>query len=105
MATGLPTTRTGRWSMWFAFTFLVMYGINSLVFLPLSFVSDPTVNAFRMSVLPFWGIAMMAMGAIAGVVALVAIVRQRERSWIVWATIFPLVFVVIFLAGEFLVPH
>lgn len=42
---------------------------------------------------------MMLCGLAAGVVGLVAVIRQRELSWLVWLTAF------FMLLGEFLLPH
>jgi hypothetical protein len=32
-------------------------------------------------------------------------IRQHERSWLVWLTILPGLFVLFLVLGEFLVPH
>jgi len=39
------------------------------------------------------------------VIGLVALVKNRERSWMVWLTVLPGAFLIFFLLGEFLVPH
>jgi hypothetical protein len=44
-------------------------------------------------------------GLAGGVLALVAILHQKERSWLLFVSILPLVFVIIFILGEFLFPH
>ena len=60
---------------------------------------------WRQVVLPFYGIAMLACGLAAGIVGLIAIIRRREHSWLVWFTILPGLMVLAFVLGEFLVPH
>jgi len=60
---------------------------------------------WRQVVLPFYGIGMLLVGLAAGIVGLIAIIKQQERSWLVWIAILPLLFVVFLLLGEFLVPH
>jgi hypothetical protein len=40
-----------------------------------------------------------------GILALVAIARQRERSWALWLALLPMLNVFVFLLGEFLIPH
>jgi hypothetical protein len=45
-----------------------------------------------------WGFATSVAG-------LIAILRQQERSWLVWLTLLPGVFLLVFLLGEFLLPH
>ncbi len=83
-----------------AATFVVLFTINATVFMP-STVEAP----WRQVVLPFYGIAMMLCGLAAGIVGLIAVIRRRERSWLVWLTLLPGLFVLVFVLGEFLVPH
>jgi 4-amino-4-deoxy-L-arabinose transferase-like glycosyltransferase len=95
-----PSTRLGRWAVGLMAVFLVMFLINSFVFMPSS--SDAP---WRHIVLPFYGILMILCGLAAGIVGLIALIRQHERSWLVWLTILPGAFVLFLLLGEFLVPH
>jgi len=44
-------------------------------------------------------------GAAAGVVGLIAVFQQKERSWLVYLAILPLLLVLAFFLGEFLIPH
>jgi hypothetical protein len=44
-------------------------------------------------------------GLAGGIVALIAIIRQHERSWVLWLALLPMLNVFIFLLGEFLIPH
>jgi hypothetical protein len=60
---------------------------------------------WRTAILPFYAIAMVACGLAAGVVGLVAIVRKHERSWLVWLPVFLGADVILFVVGEFAVPH
>jgi len=55
--------------------------------------------------MPWYGFVVLGVGAASGVVGLIAIIRERERSWISWLTLLPLAFVVFMLVGEFAVPH
>jgi hypothetical protein len=48
---------------------------------------------------------MRLCGLAAGIIGLIAVIRKHERSWLVWLTILPTVLTLIFLLGEFLVPH
>lgn len=95
-----PSTKLGWWSVALAATFVVLFIINATVFMP-STVEVP----WRQAVLPFYGIAMLSCGLAAGIVGLIAVIRRRERSWLVWLTILPGLMVVTFVLGEFLVPH
>ena len=95
-----PHTRLGWWSVVLGLVFVVLFLINSFVFMPTS--SDAP---WRQVILPFYGIFMMLCGLASGIVGLEAVVRQRERSWLVWLMLLPGMFVLFFLLGEFLVPH
>lgn len=95
-----PSSRLGWWSAGLMVTFIAMMLVNGAVFMRLS--EDV---AWRQTVLPFYGIAMMACGLAAGVLALIAVVRRRERSFLVWLPLLGGVFVIVFLLGEFLSPH
>ena len=47
----------------------------------------------------------MADGLAAGIVALIAILRKNERSWAVWLSLFPGVFMLTLIVGEFIGGH
>ena len=97
---GRPSTRLGWWSVGLGATFVALFIINSTVFMP------STVDApWRQVVLPFYGIFMLLCGLAAGIVGLIAVIRRGERSWLVWLTILPGLFVLFLLLGEVLVPH
>lgn len=96
---GRPVTRLGWWSVGLGVTFLLLWNITSTVFMPAS-----VVVPWRHLILPFYGIFMLLCGLAAGVLGLVAVLR-RERSWLVWLTLLPGLFVLFFILGELLVPH
>jgi hypothetical protein len=95
-----PHTRLGWWAVWLMAAFVGMFLINSFIFMPSS--SDAL---WRHIVLPFYGIAMLLCGLVSGVLSLIAILRQHERSWLVWLPLLPLLWVAFMLVGEFLFPH
>jgi hypothetical protein len=97
---GWPSTRLGWWSVGLAATFVVLWIINSTVFMPTT-----VLVPWRQVVLPFYGIFMMLCGFAAGIGGLIAVIRRHERSWLVWLTILPGLFALLFVLGEFLVPH
>jgi hypothetical protein len=97
---GWPATRLGWWSVGLGAAYFVLSTINTFVFMP-SKVEIPG----REVILPFCGIFMLLCGLAAGVTGLVAVIWRRERSWIVWLTMVPRVFVLFLVIGEFLVPH
>jgi hypothetical protein len=95
-----PGTRLGWWAVGLALAFMLMFILNSTVFMGL-----PEDVPWRQTVLPFYGIFMLLCGLAAGVVGLIAVMRKHERSWMVWVTILPGALVLFLLLGEFLVPH
>lgn len=96
----LPKTRLGWLAGSLMIAFLVLFLINSLVLMP------PSTNAlFPRTFLIFYGIFMILCGLAAGVVGLVALIRNHERSWFVWLAVLPGAFVLFLLLGELLVPH
>lgn len=95
-----PHTRLGKWAVWLMAAFVVLFLINSFVFMPTS--SDAP---WRQVVLPFYGIFMLLCGLAAGIVGLISILRRQERSWLVWLTLLPGAWVLFMLLGEFLIPH
>jgi hypothetical protein len=98
-----PGTRLGWWAVGLLAAFFVMFLINSFVFIPTSQgASNPW---WRQALLPFYGILMMLCGLASGVVGLIVVIKEHERSWLIWLTILPAAFVVFLLLGEFLVPH
>ena len=99
-----PSTRLGWWAVSLAGIFILLFVINSAVFMPLFSQSGP-YDRFSQTVLPFYGIFMMLCALSAGIVGLIAVLRQHERSCLVWLTILPLAFVPFLLLGELLVPH
>ena len=95
-----PGTRLGWWAVGLAIVFIVMSIVNSAVFMRL-----PEDVSWRQTILPFYGIFMMLCGLATFVVGLIAIIRNRERSWLVWLTLLPGASALVFVLGEFLVPH
>jgi hypothetical protein len=90
-----PSTRLGWYSVGLAAAFVVLFIINAAVLLP-----APGVVPWREAML---GIGLLGCGIGSGAVALIALIRRRERSWLVWLALLPGLFV-LFMIGEFLVP-
>ncbi len=95
-----PHSRPGRWALWLSAAFVVMFLINTFIFMPTS--SDAP---WRHVILPFYGIAMLLCGLAAMVLALIAVIREHERSWLVFLPLLPGLWVLFMLVGEFLFPH
>jgi hypothetical protein len=98
-----PTTRLGRWAVGIAALFIVLFLVNAQVFVPVA--SGALAAAWQQALLPYFGVFVMLCAVLAGIIGLIAVIRQHERSWLVWLTILPLVFVLILVLGELLVPH
>ena len=96
----VPSTKLGRWSVVLAAIFVVFFIIDVTVLVP---SSDDA--PWRRTVLPFYGLAMLSCGLAAGIVGLIAAIRRRERSWLVWLAMLPGLMVVALILGEFLAPH
>lgn len=101
MMRSVPSTPLGRWSVSLGVLFLLLFLINTTVFMP----TGGSMAPWRPIFLPFYGITMMAVGLAAGVTGTIAVTRSRERSWLVWVPLLVGLFVVVFLLGEILVPH
>jgi len=95
-----PQTRIGWWAIALGAVFVLMFIVNSAVFMQLT-----TNSWWQQTLLPFYGIFMVLCGLSGGVVALLALFRWRERSWLVWLSVLPGASMLFLLLGEFLIPH
>ena len=80
-----PTTRLGWWAIGLAVASFVLM--------------------LAWSILPGGAGLSFLCGLASGIIALIAIVRQHERSWLVFLSVLPMLIVFIFILGEFLYPH
>lgn len=103
--TRMPETRLGRIAMWLALAFAVGFALNIGIVAVVGESIDPAVNEFSRTYLPYWGVTLMGTGFVSGIVALFAIFKEHERSIVTLLTVVPTLFVVMFLLGEFLMPH
>ncbi len=55
--------------------------------------------------LHFPGRLTMALGVIAGILTLLALIWKGERSWLLWLMLLPGIFAILFSLGEILFPH
>lgn len=98
----LPVTRMGKAAAWLALAFTVGFGLN----MPLVAVFGRTgAPDWLRPFLPFWGLAIMGVGVAAGICAVIATLKYKERSWAVWIAMVPGGFALLFVLGEFLFPH
>jgi hypothetical protein len=103
--TKMPSTKLGKWSMWLGAAFVVGFIINNALVGIFGTSTSEAMRSFSRTYLPYWGIALMSVGLVSGLVGLVAIVKQKERSLLTLLTLIPTAFVIVFVAGEFLLPH
>lgn len=96
----LPSTRLGWWAFGLEAAFIIMSVLNSTVM-----EGVPETAPYRTTLLPFYGILMLASGLAAGILAVIALLKKAEKSWLAWTALLPGIFVLIFLLGEFLFPH
>jgi len=80
-----PTTKLGWWAV----------GLAAASF----------VLQFAWSILPGGAWLSFLCGLAGGIIALIAIIRQQERSWLVFLSILPMLNVFTFIVAEFLIPH
>lgn len=98
----LPVTLAGRAAMWLALAFSVGFIINMPLVAIFGRIDTPE---WLRLILPAWGVTLMIAGVGAGVTAAYAALRNRERSWGVMIALLPGAFAIMFVLGEFLVPH
>ena len=95
-----PFSRLGRTAVRMGIVFVVMFIINQAVLMQL-----PEVPEWIRILLILYGIVMVLCGLGTGILGLTAILRNKERSWMVWLTLLPGAFMLFLLAGELLFPH
>ena len=61
--------------------------------------------SFAWMFLPGGAMLSFLCGLAGGIIALIAVIREHERSWMVWLSILPMFGVVVFILGEIFVPH
>ena len=95
-----PGTRLGWWAFGLVALYVVLSILDTAVFMRVTFSEQLT-----QTVLPFYGIFMLLCGLAGTIIALIAIIRKKERSILVWICLLPGVFVLFLVFGELLFPH
>ena len=100
----LPRTRLGWWSVGLAAVSVVMvlFGYGVFEVLMVRVLGRYQQARWEGVVITFYGITMLLCGLAGGVVSLVALLRRRERSALVWLAVVPGLAAIVFLVGEFL---
>jgi hypothetical protein len=95
-----PATKLGWWAVGLALGYLALSIVNMAIIATRS--SLPTSQNVGMI---NFGFIMLLLGLAAGIVALIAIRRSHERSWMVWLSLLPGIGVIFLFIGEFTFPH
>lgn len=96
----LPTTPLGRLAARLGVAFVAWFASNQAIVVS----GGVTEGPLRLAVIAF-GLAGLALGLVTGIVATLAIVRQRERAILAFVLTVPALMVLAFLLGELLLPH
>lgn len=88
-----PTTHLGWWAVWLM---IIYFG---------AYVMTGVGVGLRLNLPPVSGMLMLLVGFAASVLALIALIRNHDRAWLVWLALLPGVLGLIMLIGELLVPH
>jgi len=94
-----PATALGRRSAWFGIVFVVLFVLN--IFINLYWVrpaEEPGLLGF------YWlfVICMLVCGLAGGMFGLMAVIKQHERSSLVWLAVFLGLFVLLIVINEVL---
>jgi hypothetical protein len=104
-----PVTKLGWWAFGLFAAFVVLFFlVNPLIMYVTNFTELlPTMEEapWLQGILISFGFFMILCGFTAAVIGLVALIKNHERSWMVWLAVLPGAFLIFFLLGEFLVPH
>ena len=95
-----PHTKLGWWAVGLTITCISMFIFNAAVFLRLT-----QVNVWQQVLLSIFAISILLCGLASGITGAIALIRKRERSWMVWLTLLPGAFVIFLILGELLIPH
>ncbi len=97
---GKPVSQSGKTAAWLLLLFFIMFLFNGVMFMPVL-----SGIPYQEMILPYYGIAMLLVGITSSVFGLIALIKKGDRSWLVWVSILPCIFVIFLLLGEFLIPH
>lgn len=95
----LPATAPGWWAASATALFLLLLA----GFLAAAFLGPaPSEPGLPPSSAPNPGLSVILCGLAAGVAGAFALVRKRERSWLVWLSLLPGLFSILILIGDLL---
>jgi flagellar biosynthesis protein FliQ len=98
----VPKTRLGRWSIWFIIAFILLLISFQLLVVSGQRGGDTFFSNLALSV-------PMLVAAISGILAfftgIISIIKNKERAVLVFVATIIGLFILVFVLGEFLVPH
>lgn len=94
---GMPVTRWGWRSVWLGLAFVLLFISNVFVNV---YIIRPDDSQMLMPPYVALVIVMLLCGLAAGVVGLLAVIRQREHSSLVWVSILLGLFVLLIVLNE-----
>lgn len=98
----MPKTKTGRWAVWLIGVFIAVFGLTQAIYI----ASVGGVNlANNNPLLPMLAILGFGAGIASFVLSLMSIFKFKEHSAILYIILAVGLIPVIFVLGEFLVPH
>jgi hypothetical protein len=105
--TSLPRTKNGRWAIRLLVLFALLLVLFALLFLinQTLFMPAPEPLPLPRLLLIVYGLLLILTGLACGAMGLISLIRERDRSWLVWLAVIPGAMILFFLLGEFLFPH
>ena len=95
-----PASRLG----WWAAGLVGAFGLLFIYTVAVSMISRSNIASQQIS-LPNIGMPMVLFGLVSGVVGLIALIRNHERSWLIWLSLLLGVIMFSLILHEFLMPH
>jgi hypothetical protein len=98
----IPKTRLGRWSIWLIIAFILLLISFQLLVISGQLGGDTFFSNLVLSI-------PMLLAAISGISAfftgIIGIIKSKERAVLVFVATIIGLFILVFVLGEFLVPH
>lgn len=98
----MPKTILGKWSLGLIAAFIILFGLGQLE-VAMGQTGGETFFDNPLLSLTMLGAVLTAVAAF--VVGLVAVIKQRERSWLVYLAMLIGAWILTFALGEFLGPE
>jgi hypothetical protein len=95
-----PLTRLGWWAVGLGAAFVALFIIDNTLLIPA--YQGAASARWLENLLPFYGIFMALCALAAGMVGMIALIRNHERSWLVWLALLPMAFTLFLILTVFL---